>query len=71
MNGAGALAMSERDWFRRFLERVLPWFDPVQHERELIATARELELSRQALARTNRQLAEVRRVEHVIRKSRG
>lgn len=62
--------MVRPDAFRRFLERVLPWFDKDQYEREREAAARQVEMSRQAIALTRRQLAEVRRVERHIVQSR-
>lgn len=67
MSAAGGVTMRRRDPFRRFLERVLPWFDRVQYERDQARIDRELELSRQAVARSRRIIAEVRRVEHVVR----
>lgn len=66
MNAAGGATMPRRDPFRRFLERVLPWFDREAEEREQAAVDRQLEASRRAVLRTERILAEVRRVERVI-----
>jgi hypothetical protein len=52
--------MPERDFFRRLIEWALPWFDPDRHQRELLTTQR-------VLTRAERVMAEVQRVEHVIR----
>jgi hypothetical protein len=55
--------MKKPDVFRRTLERVLPWFDADRYEREREATAR-------VIAHADRIMAEVLRVEQVIRSHR-
>lgn len=62
MNGAVEWAMDRPDLFRRLLERVLPWFNRDEYEREQAAIAHNLELSRRAVTETHRTILEARGV---------
>jgi hypothetical protein len=50
VNAASVGPMVERDWFRRFLERVLPWFDPDRYQRERASRARVLSRAERVIA---------------------
>jgi hypothetical protein len=53
--------MPDRDLFRRLLERVLPWLDPAEYDRER-------ERSRRIVDRANRLIAAYERFDQVLRR---
>ncbi len=61
MSAAVGTPMTERDWFRRFLERILPWFDPERYDRERASAAR-------VVSRAERVIAAYERFDSVVRR---
>ena len=50
MTLAAGVPMVERDLFRRILERVLPWIDPAEYDRERARSRKVLDVAHRVLS---------------------